>query len=117
MNPIKIGFADRIITPTLNGTFLDGYGHRVSPAEGVRDDIHAKVMALSDGSSTQLLFTLDLIGLNPRLYTLVSTQISDLTGVPVYHLGGADDYCADVSDYALFVYGTRKQHHLVFLYV
>jgi hypothetical protein len=86
MNPIKIGFADRIITPTLNGTFLDGYGHRVSPAEGVRDDIHAKVMALSDGSSTQLLFTLDLIGLNPRLYTLVSTQISDLTGVPVSHI-------------------------------
>ncbi len=87
MNTIKIGFADAIITPTsINGMFLDGYGHRVSPAEGVRDDIHAKVMALSDGRRTHLLFTLDLIGLNPRLYTLVSSQISDLTGVPVSHI-------------------------------
>ena len=86
MNTIRIGFADTIITPTLNGTFLDGYGHRVSPAEGVRDDIHAKVMAITDGESTNLLFTLDLIGLNPRLYTLVATQISDLTGVPVANI-------------------------------
>ena len=87
MNTIKVGFADTIITPTsINGMFLDGYGHRVSPGEGVRDDIHAKVMALTDGQSTHLLFTLDLIGLNPRLHTLLSTQISDLTGVPVSHV-------------------------------
>ncbi len=87
MNQIKIGFADTIITPDgINGTFLDGYGHRVSPAVGVRDDLHAKVAALTDGKSTHLLFTLDLIGLNPRLYTLVSSQISALTGVPVSHI-------------------------------
>ncbi|MBQ8717729.1 MAG: hypothetical protein IJY66_00500, partial [Clostridia bacterium] len=87
MNTINVGFADAIITPaSINGTFLDGYGHRVSPAEGVRDDIHAKVMAVTDGQSTHLLFTLDLIGLNQRLHTLLSAQISDLTGVPVSHI-------------------------------
>ncbi|MBQ7337164.1 MAG: hypothetical protein IJW40_01785 [Clostridia bacterium] len=86
MNPIKVGFADEIITPQLNGIFLDGYGHRITPATGVRDELHAKVMALSDGVNTHLLFALDLIGLNPRLYTLVSHQIADLTDVPVSHI-------------------------------
>ena len=52
MNEIRCGFADGIITPALNGTFLDGYGFRMTPAETVRDDLHAKVMAVGDGDDT-----------------------------------------------------------------
>lgn len=87
MNTIYVGFADAIITPaSINGMFLDGYGHRVSPAVGVRDDIHAKVMSVTDGENTHLLFTLDLIGLNQRLHALLASQISDLTGIPVSNI-------------------------------
>ena len=82
-NSISCGFADGLITPVLNGTFLDGYGFRTSPAEEIRDDLHAKVMALGGGEETVLVFSLDLLALNPDLYKLVSRQIAAITGVPV----------------------------------
>lgn len=83
MNELTCGFADGIITPPLRGIFLDGYGFRTAPAESIRDELHAKVMAVGDGENTVLLFSLDLLALIPRLYKLVSRQISAITGVPV----------------------------------
>ena len=82
MNEIRCGFADGIITPALNGTFLDGYGFRMTPAETVRDDLHAKVMAVGDGDDTALVFSLDLLSLREPTWKLVIRQISSLTGVP-----------------------------------
>lgn len=82
MSKIKFGFADRIITPSHPEYFyLDGYGFRMRPAEGVRDDLHAKVCAISDESKTFLLFSLDLIGLRPDTYNIISDQISQITGI------------------------------------
>ena len=49
MNTIKVGFADEIITPELIGTFMDGYGFRMKPADSIRDDLHAKVRAFVSG--------------------------------------------------------------------
>ena len=82
-NELCLGFADAIITPHHpEQIFLDGYGFRLSPAtEGVRDDLHAKVCAVVDGKKTFLLFSLDIIGLREDTYRLVTSQISDLTGV------------------------------------
>jgi len=82
MSQLRFGFADEIITPVLNGHCLDGYGFRLGPAEFIRDDIHAKVCAIVSGDSISLLFSMDLIGMGPRLYRLVTSQISHLTGVP-----------------------------------
>ena len=82
-NTLCLGFADAIITPHHpEYIYLDGYGFRLSPAtEGVRDDLHAKVCAMVDGKKTFLLFSLDIIGLREDTYRLVTSQISDLTGV------------------------------------
>ena len=82
-NTLRLGFADAIITPHHpEYTYLDGYGFRLSPAtEGVRDDLHAKVCAMAQGDKTFLLFSLDIIGLREDTYRLVTSQISDLTGV------------------------------------
>ena len=82
-NTLCFGFADAIITPHHpEYIYLDGYGFRLSPAtEGVRDDLHAKVCAMVDGKKTFLLFSLDIIGLREDTYRLVTSQISDLTGV------------------------------------
>ena len=82
MKELSVGFADGHITPVLNGTFLDGYGFRETPADSVRDELHTKVMAAGDGESTFLLFSLDLLALIPDLYKLVSRQITAVTGVP-----------------------------------
>ena len=82
-NTLRLGFADAIITPPHpEHIYLDGYGFRLSPAtEGVRDDLHAKVCAMVDGNKIFLLFSLDIIGLREDTYRLVTSQISDLTGV------------------------------------
>ncbi|MBQ4351630.1 MAG: hypothetical protein II768_10250 [Clostridia bacterium] len=84
-NKITCGFADGLITPVLNGTFLDGYGFRQSPAEEIRDELHAKVMAVGgEGQGDAfLVYSLDLLALNPDLYKLVSRQIAAVTGIPV----------------------------------
>ena len=82
-NTLRLGFADAIITPPHpEYIYLDGYGFRLSPAtEGVRDDLHAKVCAMVEGEKVFLLFSLDIIGLREDTYRLVTSQISDLTGV------------------------------------
>ena len=83
MKQLKFGFADAIITPTHpTCLYMDGYGFRVKPAESVRDDLHAKVMAIVDGEQTHLIFSLDLVGLRSRVYDLVADQITSMTGVP-----------------------------------
>ena len=81
MKELCCGFADGIITPVLNGTFLDGYGFRTTPADSIRDELHAKVMAVGDGKTTVLVFSIDLIGMTPPLYRLLTRQITAITGV------------------------------------
>ncbi len=82
-NTLCLGFADAIITPPHpEYVYLDGYGFRLSPAtEGVHDDLRAKVCAMVNGKKIFLLFSLDIIGLREDTYRLVTSQISDLTGV------------------------------------
>ena len=82
MSKLRFGFADEIITPKLNGQFLDGYGFRLSPVEYVRDDLHAKVCAIESDNEMSLLFSIDLLGMSPRVYRLVTAQISYVTKVP-----------------------------------
>lgn len=80
-NP-RFGFADTVITPPHpEFLYLDGYGSRSMPSDGVRDELHAKVCAIVSGERTFLLFSLDLIGLRRYTYNLVTTQIKDITGI------------------------------------
>lgn len=83
MSNVRFGFADEIITPAdLSTIVTDGYGHRLTPATGIHDDLHAKVMAMESEAGIHLIFAVDLIGLNPPLYKLVTDQITAVTGVP-----------------------------------
>ena len=60
MNQLKFGFADTVITPVHpEYVYIDGYGSRSKPADGVRDELHAKVCAIVNGEKTFLLFSLD----------------------------------------------------------
>ena len=82
MNKLKFGFADTIITPIHpEYVYIDGYGDRTKPADGIRDDLHAKVCAVMEGEQVFLIFSLDLVGLRTYTYELISSQIHNITGI------------------------------------
>lgn len=59
---MKIGYAQQIITPSLDRpVFLAGFGQN-RLAQTVHDDLYARALALRDGTDTLVLCALDLIG-------------------------------------------------------
>ena len=67
MDKLTCGFAQAVITPEPGTVYMDGYGFRVSPAEGVRDDLYAKVCAMKSGENEFVLVALDICGFDNRL--------------------------------------------------
>lgn len=78
---LKCGFAQKKITPGLNGTFMDGYGFRLTPAVGIRDDLYVKVCVFDEGDKKFAAAVFDLCGFSPRLYRDVAAQISSVSGI------------------------------------
>jgi hypothetical protein len=59
---MKLGYAQAIITPSLDRpVFLAGFGQN-RLAESLHDDLYVRTLALSDGENTIVLCALDLIG-------------------------------------------------------
>ena len=59
---MKVGFAQSIITPSLDHpVFLAGFGNN-RRAESVHDELFARALSISDGQTTLVLCALDLIG-------------------------------------------------------
>ena len=60
---MKLGYAQSIITPSIERpVYLAGFGqNRI--AESIHDDLYARVLALSNGKTTMVLCALDLLGL------------------------------------------------------
>ena len=86
MKTLRCGFSRRIITPTeeeRKSIVQDGYGFRVRPCDGVRDDLYVQVCSFSEGERVFLLFSFDLCGMNPKLYKTMSACLSSMTGIPV----------------------------------
>ena len=80
MTQLQCGFAQVDITPALpHSVFLDGYGHRVRPAEGVRDPIFAKVCVMQGGGKPFALVSMDVCGLNQWLKDRLCDMIGALT--------------------------------------
>ena len=67
MDKLCCGFAQAVITPEPRTVFMDGYGFRTTPAEGVRDDLYAKVCAIKSGEDEFVLIALDICGFDNRL--------------------------------------------------
>ncbi|MDD4774367.1 MAG: hypothetical protein PHZ09_12325 [Eubacteriales bacterium] len=114
MDKLMCGFAQRKITPELNGTFMDGYGFRLSPATGIRDDLYVKVCVFINGKQKFAITSFDLCGMSPRIYNDVSAHISAITGLDISqfalcnthtHAGPACDVLADLPvDYDYYGY-------------
>ena len=77
----KAGFARMDITPPT-GIPLAGYYHR-RVSDGVLDPLYARCLAISDGDTHALVFSIDNIHLSNTVYDDVRTAISKKTGVPL----------------------------------
>jgi Neutral/alkaline non-lysosomal ceramidase. len=81
MEQLKCGFAQEKITPEYGGIYLDGYGFRLTPAVGVRDDLYVKACAFENAGERFLMLQFDLIGFSEEVYKIILPQIESLTGL------------------------------------
>ena len=87
MSDLCVGFAQIEITPDAPGeVYQDGYGFRLTPAEGVRDPLYAKVCLLQTGTEEYALVSLDICGLDDGVRQILCDWITVLTGLPVERL-------------------------------
>lgn len=81
MSKLICGFSQKIITPVEKGIFLDGYGYRLTPAEGKMDDLYVKVAYFQKGSEQYVIAAFDICGLNTDVYNIVTKEIKSLTDI------------------------------------
>lgn len=83
MSSIMCGFSQKIISPSSEGIFMDGYGFRLAPANKTHDDLYVKTVVFKDASEHNFaIITMDNLGLNPDIYQLLTDYIQLLTGYP-----------------------------------
>ena len=76
-----VGFARADITPQI-GTPLSGYYHR-RVSDGVLDPLYARCLALSDGKTHALIFSVDNVHLQDAAVAEIKAEISRMTHVPL----------------------------------
>ena len=105
MEQLYCGFAQSVITPEPRTVYMDGYGFRTTPAEGVRDDLYAKVCAMKSGESEFVLVALDICGFDNRLRDCLRGWIRTCTNLKEHqfslsathtHAGPASGICKDL---------------------
>ena len=81
-NKIKIGVSAIDITPK-ESIWLNGYGGRTKPSDGVTQPIYAKAIAFEDESGTKaVLVTTDLIGFHKKLSEEIADRVNNELGIP-----------------------------------
>jgi neutral ceramidase len=84
----KAGWATRIMTPDV-GVPMGGYGARPNDKKstGVRDELMARAIAISDGVNVVVLLGLDMLIVPPNIADMTITKVSEqvpLTGNNIY---------------------------------
>jgi len=72
------------ITPPL-GTPLAGY-YEQRLADGVRDPLSLNALALSDGESTAVMITADMLGIRRTYSEEIRNLVAERVGIPVDHV-------------------------------
>ena len=81
---LKAGFARVDVTPPL-GTYISGYFND-RYAKGILDPIQLNALALSDGSTTNLIVISDFLGMNRTFCGIIRDKIADRTGIDPAHV-------------------------------
>jgi hypothetical protein len=82
---LRAGAAEVVTTPPV-GTPLDGYGGRAGGATGVHDDLHARALALDDGTTQAAIVSVDLVGIDRRLVATIRERAEKATGIPAANI-------------------------------
>ena len=77
---LSAGAAQVVITPPL-GVSMAGYYHD-RRADDVLDDLYARALVLSDGTTEAALVVCDLIGLERHVTARIRARIAERTGIP-----------------------------------
>jgi hypothetical protein len=80
-NPLQAGASTVDITPS-SPQWLDGYGNRTHPSEGVYQDITAKGLALRAGETQAVLVSAEVLAFDRDRVPALKTRIAARTGVP-----------------------------------
>lgn len=86
MKTFRCGFERAVITPEAGRTYLDGYGFRLHPSEGVYSELYVNLCAVIAGEERFLIASFDFCGMSQRVYTLIAGQIEQLTGLDRSHM-------------------------------
>ncbi|HSQ58168.1 MAG TPA: neutral/alkaline non-lysosomal ceramidase N-terminal domain-containing protein, partial [Gemmata sp.] len=79
--PYKVGVAKVDITPD-HPMRLNGFGFRRSESEGVYHRIHARAIAIDDGSKSPcILMTVDVLGIPADIYGEISKRLEMKAGI------------------------------------
>lgn len=80
-NPTRFGFAQSAITPDAQTVYLDGFGERITPAEGVRDPLYVKAFVICAGSFRYALAVFDACGFEKRIALGLKRSIARWNGL------------------------------------
>lgn len=78
---LQFGVGRATITPPA-GLWLSGFSLRDGPMEGIRDDLYATAVVLTDGACELIVVGLDLVGLPVEMATAVRQEIARGSGIP-----------------------------------
>ena len=79
--PFKAGAARANITPPV-GHKMAGYGNRTHGADGVHDELRAKVLFVDDGTTQAVIAANDLLYLNAAAVAEVRRRVGEVAEVP-----------------------------------
>lgn len=80
-NSTRFGFAQTVITPDAQAVYLDGFGERITPAEGVRDPLYVKAFVICAGSFRYALAVFDACGFEKRIALGLKRSIARRNGL------------------------------------
>ena len=80
MGQLMLGTSRRNITPPV-GAWMAGYGARDHGAEGVCDELHARVLVLDDGSTRAAIICRDLCDVEEHEMQMLAARLQERTGL------------------------------------
>ncbi len=84
MEKIQAGVGRVTITPPV-GIYLIGM-ERYDDSHGLRDDLYATALALSDGNTETVLISLDVLSVHPELVRRVSQLVEEQLHIPAQNI-------------------------------
>jgi neutral ceramidase len=80
----RAGAAASNITPPLGAGIVGNF--EVPPATQIHDELHARCLALDDGTTRLIMVVVDSVSVNRELFDEAKRRVHAATGVPVEHM-------------------------------